>query len=169
MNNDTPLLIGIARANTEADGAMAQQAAMDSPQWRPVYDAIKRGLNYLCVPQHTTARSVPLSLVAGPLLLYLGDDLDDAFGPGAFPQKVLRRALELAVRAAVISCELSPQVYRDCAEHALQSRGVSILIETRQHRALEWYAFIRKYRDDTLPVTLGMTMPWTIPPHERRR
>lgn len=112
----------------------------------PIYSAVRDGrLAFAMVPQGARFRGIPDAALGKPLLTLIGDDLDDAKGPGCFDHKTLRRLLEGAGAVVLNAADARSAYYESAVDAAILSGGKAVLIETRPERESEWLRAIGRW------------------------
>ncbi len=114
----------------------------------PLYQAVR---DFGCALVIVTQGLEPFDLVTAgmPVILVLGDDLDEALGPAAFDAKSLRRLLKGVRLAAVVACEPLPEIYASAARHAVLLRKDVVLVETQPEQEIAWVNLIKSIEPDT--------------------
>ena len=130
------------------DSDVLAQAVERGPRhWRPIMADVQDGYTSLIVVSQGVQpfRPAPTRL---PLILYIGDDLHRALGPGGFDKPSLREVISTCCAAVVVGCEPLYELYKTAAESASIARQNTVLIETRGEQEIPWVEFLRECRPD---------------------
>lgn len=123
----------------------------------PLVDATAHfACSLLFAPQGCQAFDLPRA----PWMLAIGDDLNIAWGPKAFPADSLDAAIKAADHGVMITSGPDPFPYRVVATVAVRDRKNALLIETLPHQKDPWQRRIEHVRgSDVLPITCCMPLP----------
>jgi hypothetical protein len=105
------------------------------PHYQPIALAIRHGAGLAQVMQHEGSFRVPLDK---PTMLIIGDDLHLALGPKAFNTGSLRRFVQRAGHAIVVSSWPDPRAYAAAAYSAAVLREHAVLVETLPEFEQAW-------------------------------
>lgn len=140
-----------------AERLTAAMARPNAQHLRPILMAVRdHGCGLLIEPQVKPAETLPVfDLPANrPVIVLIGDDMDDAFGPRGFHSKSLRRAVTACAGATVISSGTLTPAYASAAMLAVMSRRSVILVETRLTQEQAWVNGLHRI-NPSLPVLLS--------------
>jgi hypothetical protein len=123
----------------------------------PLFDATARfACTLLFAPQGCSAFDLPRA----PWMIAIGDDLNFAWGPKAFPAESLDAAIKAADHGVMITSGPDPFPYRVAATVAVRDRKNALLIETLPHQKEAWQRRIEFVRGSSeLPITYCMPLP----------
>lgn len=79
-----------------------------------------------------------------PLVAVIGDDIDKALGPAGFHRVALRKLINAADNAIILSAAPDPAIYATATAVAGITRRSVVLIETRPEQEIPWGEFIQK-------------------------
>ena len=112
------------------------------PHLQVILEAVRdRHLRFGHIKQHTGQFSFPAGL---PILLLLADDYDLAWGPQAFSKTSLRRFLQGASSAVVVSGAPEVAAYSLAVAGAVVSGRHTLIVESTERWEAEWIALLRE-------------------------
>lgn len=138
MSSRTFINATASRRNLDDAMAMAQ------PHLQPIVQAIRdHGVDMLFASQDAGAFRVPAGRNR-PVIFMIGDDFDQALGPGGFHLPSVRRAIRACSAFAVISSAPQADAYATMAITAAATRRNTMIVETRPEQEIPWLALIQK-------------------------
>ena len=112
------------------------------PHLQVILAAVRdRYIRFGHIKQHQGAFSFPDGL---PIVLLLGDDYSLAWGPQAFSQTSLRRFLQEASSAVVVSGAPEVEAYSLAVAGAVLSNRHTLIIESTERWEADWVALLRE-------------------------
>lgn len=115
-----------------------------APHLRPIVEAVRdHDVDMLFVPQSAGSFRMPPKHPR-PVIYIVGDDFDQALGPGGFHLPSMRRAIRGAYCFAVVSSAPQASAYTAMALAAAASRRNTVIVETRVEQEIPWVQLIQK-------------------------
>jgi hypothetical protein len=143
----------------QAREALKRDRAYRRSHLYPLFDATAHfACSWMIAPQGCDAFELPHA----PWIITIGDDLNFAWGPDAFPATSLDAAIKAADHGVVITSGPDPYPYRIAATVAVRDRKNALLIETLPHKQEAWRRRIEAVRGENgLPITFCIPAPET--------
>jgi hypothetical protein len=144
----------------QAREALKRDRAYRRSHLYPLFDATARfACSWLMAPQGCDEFELPRD----PWIITIGDDLNFAWGPDAFPAKSLDAAIKAADHGVVITSGPEPFPYQMAATVAVRDRKNALLIESLPHQMEAWKRRIELVRgaDHELPIFHCVPFPET--------
>ncbi len=127
-----------------------------APHYAPILVAVRdAGLAFAIVPQGQIRFRIP---VGRPAIVVIGDDLDQARGPGAFHTKSLTRFLRTCRAASIVASGAQREPYAAAAEAAIRSRQNTVVIETLPRFEQDWFDLVQRCAPSA-PITIFTVAP----------
>jgi hypothetical protein len=141
----------------QAREALKRDRACRRSHLYPLLDATAHfACSWLIAPQGCDVFELPRD----PWIITIGDDLNFAWGPNAFPATSLDAAIKAADHGVVITSGPDPYPYRVAATVAVRDRKNALLIETLPHQKEAWERRIEAVRGGKeLPITFCVPFP----------
>lgn len=133
-------LIHTPATRARLDHAMTHAA----PHLRPIVQAVRDHDVDMLFASQTAGAFKPPAGRKRPVIFLIGDDFDEAKGPGGFHMPSIRRAIRSALCFAVVSSAPQPDAYSAMAIAAAGTRRNTMIIETRPEQEIPWLALIQK-------------------------
>ena len=112
------------------------------PHLQVILEAVRdRHIRFGHIKQHQGAFSFPNGL---PIVLLLGDDYSLAWGPQAFSKTSLRRFLQAASSALIVSGAPDANVYSVAVAGAVLSGRHALIVESVERWEGDWVALLRE-------------------------
>jgi hypothetical protein len=121
---------------SDAPREMIQMAMERTPHLaEPLKAVLDHGCRFVVVSQGPRGFRVH---DGPPAIVILGDDLNEALGPGGFNAKAVNRYLASCGGVVIVACEAMPCLYEAAAGYAVDKQENVAIIETQPHRIDEW-------------------------------
>jgi hypothetical protein len=162
--------MNITSMNSTAIGTLLAGMADDDAHMRPIFEAVRD--DGLLLGVILAGGNVALAPRGVPAIAIIGDDVDGAKGPAAFPRKTLQMLLGSAEAVVLHTGAATPEHYARAVKEALRLEQTVVIIESRTEQELAWLECIRKYAPvvsfELITPNAALYRPegeWNEPPH----